>query len=186
MALANKTKYAILGALNHMPMSGYDFKKFSDNSITHFWNENYARIYPVLKEMEKEGLVSKETSQTEGRPSKNTYSITAKGRDELNLWLLEPAEERHLREELLLKIFFAENVPRENLIDKLKTEKEKNQKYLEEYFHIEQFLTTDECTRNERGLPLWLATLNFGKHFRRGIIAWCDETLKSLESTDSG
>jgi len=185
MALANKTKYAILGALNHMPMSGYDFKKFSDGSIAHFWHDNYARIYPVLKELEKDKLVTKETRQSERRPQRNIYSITDKGREELNQWLLQPVEERRLREELLLKIFFSENVPVENLREKIQVEKEKSQKYLEEYLRIEHFLKTDDNTRNEKSLPLWLATLYFGKHFREGIIEWCDQIIELLESTAS-
>jgi DNA-binding PadR family transcriptional regulator len=123
MAVANKAKYAILGSLSLMPMSGYDIKKFSDGSIAHFWNENYARIYPVLKQMEKEGLVIKETMHTEGRPSRNLYSITGKGRSQLDLWLLQPVEDIRPREELLLKLFFSENVPAENLIEKLTAEK---------------------------------------------------------------
>ena len=185
MALANKTKYAVLGALSLTPMSGYDIKKFSDGSIAHFWNENYARIYPVLKEMEREDLVTKETTQSENRPPKNVYSITVKGRNELNQWLLQPAEERRLREELLLKLFFSENVPVENLIGKIEAEKQKNKQYLEEYGRIEHFLKTDETTRNARGLPLWLATLNFGKFFRAAVIKWCDETVESLKTMDA-
>jgi PadR family transcriptional regulator AphA len=182
MSIANNTKFAILGALSHMPMSGYDIKKFSDNSIAHFWNDNYARIYPVLKELEKEGLAVKETVQTEGRPSKNVYSITDKGRKELDQWLLQPVEDQRPREELLLKIFFSENVPVSSLVEKLQAEKEKCQKYIEEYRQIEHFLKTDEHTMNERGLPLWLMTLNYGKIWREGVIKWCDQTMKSLKS----
>ena len=182
MAVANKAKYAILGSLSLMPMSGYDIKKFSDGSIAHFWNENYARIYPVLKQMEKEGLVIKKTVQTEGRPSRNVYSITDKGKSQLNQWLLEPVEDVRPREELLLKLFFSEKVPVENLIEKIKAEKEKCQKYVEEYLRIEDFLKTDERTKNDRSLPLWLATINYGKLWRGSVIKWCDDTLKSLES----
>jgi PadR family transcriptional regulator AphA len=182
MALANKTKYALLGALSHMPLSGYDIKKFSDRSISHFWNENYGRIYPVLKQMEREGLVVKKTLQTEGRPSRNVFSITAEGRRQLDQWLLQPVEDVRPREELLLKLFFSENVPLENLIDKIEAEKEKCQQYIGEYLRIEHFLKTDETTRREPSLPLWLATLSYGKLWRGSVITWCDETLKSLES----
>ena len=184
MAVANKTKYAILGVLSICPMSGYDFKKFSDGSIAHFWNENYARIYPVLKEMKGEGLVTKKTMQKENRPPRNVYSISAKGKKELDQWLLRPAEERRLREELLLKLFFSEKVPVEHLKGKIEAEKQKNQQYLEEYARIEHCLKTDEATRNAPGLPLWLSTINFGKIFRQGVIQWCEETIRSLEVMD--
>jgi PadR family transcriptional regulator, regulatory protein AphA len=184
MSLTNITKYAILGALNYMPISGYDFKKFSDHSIAYFWNDNYARIYPVLKEMEEEKLVTRETMQTEGRPAKNVYSITEKGRKELKKWLLQPVEERHLREELLLKIFFSEHVPLENIKEKIRAKKEQTLRFLEEYSEIERHIKTDEYTKESSSLPFWLITLNFGKHFREGIIKWCDETMETLESME--
>jgi DNA-binding PadR family transcriptional regulator len=136
--------------------------------------------------MEQEGLVTKETLQTEGRPSRNVYSVTDKGKRQLDLWLLQPVEDVRPREELLLKLFFSGNVPAENLIEKLAAEKEKCQKYIDEYLQIEHFLRTDETTRNERSLPLWLATLSYGRLWRESVIKWCDDTLKSLESMGNG
>ena len=53
----NNTKYALLGILSLFPASGYDIKKFCDWSLTHFWNENYGHIYPVLKLMQDERVM---------------------------------------------------------------------------------------------------------------------------------
>ena len=172
----------MLGALSISPMSGYDIKKFSDISISHFWNENYARIYPVLKEMEKEGLVTKITKRTAGRPERNIYSITAKGSEELNEWLLQPIQYRPPREELLLKLFFSSKVPVENLREKIRAEKEKYQKLIEEFERIESIITTVRKTKNQKGLPLWLTTINFGKCHGEAVIKWCNQTLKTLET----
>jgi len=182
MSLTNKTKYALLGVLSLSPMSGYDIKKFSDISISHFWNENYARIYPVLKEMEKEGLVTKITTRTAGRPDRNIYSITGKGLEELNEWLRQPIQYRPPREELLLKLFFSPNVPVENLMEKIRAEKEKYQKLIKEFKRIEIMITTDKKTKSQKGLPLWLTTLNFGKCHGEAVIKWCNQTLKTLET----
>jgi PadR family transcriptional regulator, regulatory protein AphA len=182
MALTNKTKYAMLGALSISPMSGYDIKKFSDLSISHFWKENYARIYPVLKEMEKEGLVTKITTRTEGRPARNVYSITGKGLEELNEWLLQPIQYRPPREELLLKLFFSSNLPVENLREKIRAEKDKYQKLIEEFCRIESIITTDRKIKNRKGFPLWLSTVNFGKCHSEAVIKWCDQTLITLET----
>ncbi len=181
MALANKTKYALLGALSIAPMSGYDIKKFSDLSISHFWNENYARIYPVLKEMEREGLVTKTTTYTEGRPPRNVYTVTKKGLKELDEWLLQSVEERPPREELLLKLFFSSNVPAENIIEKIKTEKEKQKKLIEEYDRIQEVITADKNISRQKGWPLWLATVSYGQHNSEAAIKWCNETLRYLE-----
>ncbi len=51
MATTNKSRYALLGVLCMKPGSGYDIKKFCDKTISHFWNENYGHIYPVLKQL---------------------------------------------------------------------------------------------------------------------------------------
>ena len=70
MAKVNKTKYAILGVLSLKPGSVYDIKKFCDKGISYFWNENFGHIYPVLKQMEAEGVITKTAEQNEGKPMK--------------------------------------------------------------------------------------------------------------------
>jgi len=181
MPKVNKTKYALLGVLTVMPGSGYDIKKFCDYSISHFWNENYARIYPVLKEMEREGLVDKSVEQNEGRPQKNIYSITPLGEAELEQWLLEPAEETPARCEFLLKLFFADRIPRENLLQKIAAEKLKNEKLLEVYNQKAEHLAQSAETNSHKNLQLWLAAVNYGRCNAQASIRWCDETLESLK-----
>jgi DNA-binding PadR family transcriptional regulator len=79
MAKENKTKYALLGVLSLGPASGYDIKKYCDVSIAHFWNENYGHIYPVLRQMEAEGLVDRKTEMNEGK-ARHVYHMTEQGR----------------------------------------------------------------------------------------------------------
>ena len=58
MPKENRSKYAILGMLDFMPMSGYDIRKFAAMSIAHFWKEDYGHIYPTLKVLHEEGLAA--------------------------------------------------------------------------------------------------------------------------------
>ena len=58
MSKENKSRYALLGMLSLTSMSGYDLKKAIDLSVRHFWQENYAQIYPMLKQLTKEGLTT--------------------------------------------------------------------------------------------------------------------------------
>lgn len=181
MAKANKTKYAILGVLSQMSGSGYDIKKMCDSSIAYFWNENYGHIYPVLKKMESEGLITKKTEQEEGRPVKNVYSITEKGREELKEWLMLPVEHGPVRSEFLLKIFFSKEIDVNNIIEKVQKEKEQCEKNLEEYLKVEKFLKAKEESIGKKNLVLWLSTVNYGRHDEESKIKWCEETIKSLE-----
>ncbi|MBC3888601.1 PadR family transcriptional regulator [Acetobacterium paludosum] len=185
MAKKNKTKYALLGVLNTMSGSGYDIKKFCDSSISYFWNENYGHIYPVLQKMEEEELITKQVEQTEGRPSKNVYSITEKGRAELENWLLMPVEPEHGRSELLLKIFWSKNVPVEVLIEKFLQIKEVSEEMLVQYAQIEKALKAHKDEIDKMNLVLWISTVNYGKHDSEAKIKWCEETIKSLEEIEA-
>ena len=137
MPKVNKTRYAILGVLSLKPGSGYDIKKFCDDSIFYFWNENYGHLYPVLKQMEKEGLVTRSSEQTEGKPPRNVYSITRNGKEELNRWLMLPVEPHPFRSELLLKMFFAVDIPRPNLVEKLEQKIRHESSLIKDYAAIE-------------------------------------------------
>ncbi|MEN6347935.1 MAG: PadR family transcriptional regulator [Syntrophomonas sp.] len=178
MPRINKTRYALLGALSVRPGSGYDIKKFCDRSIAFFWTENYAQIYPVLKQLEQEGLVYKETENTPGRPPRNVYHITEEGRAELNDWLLLPVEPSNFRWELLLKLLFSGDIPTSNIIEKLEKKKSDESKILNYVNEVEEKMKSAEPDR--KGWHLWLAAVRAGKHLSQASIAWCDETIAML------
>ncbi|WP_297421288.1 PadR family transcriptional regulator [Clostridium sp.] len=181
MAKVNKTKYALLGILDNMSGSGYDIKKVCDSSIGHFWNENYGHIYPVLQKMEQEGLITKEVKQTEGRPAKNIYSITPKGKEELSKWLVLPVDKEPLRSELLLKIFLSKDVPVETIIKRIQDIKEESERNLIKYSEIDNFLRSDKIKADKKSKALWLITSNYGRIGEEAQIKWCEETIRSLE-----
>lgn len=183
MPKINKTKFALLGILTFGPMSGYDIKKLTDFSISHFWSENFGHIYPVLRRMEEEGLVTKEVKETKGKPNRNIYSITEEGRRELAAWLLLPVEEKSQRNELLLKLFFASGLPEERVIEMVSEEEDRQKRLLSEYDDIEKTLTNEESYRDNESLPYWLMTLSYGKKVSQAILEWCEETSKVLKGT---
>jgi PadR family transcriptional regulator AphA len=182
MAQINRTKYAILGVLSIKPGSGYDIKKFCDASISHFWNENFGHIYPVLKQMEREGLVTKETERTAGRPGRNVFSITAQGRKELAAWLIQPVEYTPGRSELLLKLAFGKNVPLERTIAQIEQVKERNIRKLKEFRSYETALAEDPNSGSSEGYLYWLATLRYGIYSTEVTVRWCEETIQALRS----
>lgn len=178
----NKSKFAILGALSINSGSGYDIKKFSDFSVSHFWNENYAHIYPVLKELEENGLVSSTEGKNVGRPAKTIYSITQEGKNELADWLTKPVEHAPVRNELLLKIFYSYDMPKESIIRILEDQKRQQLTKIEEYIAAEEMLTGNEHLRTQRGFPLWLSTIRYGVMHSKSCIQWCEDTIKAVET----
>jgi DNA-binding PadR family transcriptional regulator len=100
------TAYVILGMISREPRSGYEVKALVDNTTRFFWAASYGQIYPELKKLSEAGLVEGVDSPR-GERKRTVYAITADGREELKSWLRQPPETFEMREEGLLKLFFA-------------------------------------------------------------------------------
>ncbi len=61
MAQKNVLKYIILGLLAHRELAGYDIKKLFEEELGDFWYSNHSQIYPELRHMEDDGLISSRT-----------------------------------------------------------------------------------------------------------------------------
>jgi PadR family transcriptional regulator, regulatory protein AphA len=180
MPKENKTRCAILGLLSRAPLSGYDIKKLIDLSISYFWNENFGHLYAVLRQMEREGLITRQVMQTPGRPDRSVFSLTDEGRTALSDWLVREPEDPPTRIELLLQLFFAGSLPVSVIIEKIKKEKEINEGLLADYNRIRQNITKYNPDTYQGNVPNWLMTLSFGEHRSRAAVAWCDETMDML------
>jgi DNA-binding PadR family transcriptional regulator len=104
------TAYVILGLVRREPRSGYEIKAVVDKTTRFFWAASYGQIYPELKRLAEAGLVVGVDSPTGGR-RRTVYEITADGEEELKAWLRRPPETYEMREEGLLKLFFAGALP---------------------------------------------------------------------------
>jgi len=91
-------------------MSGYDLKRAVDRTIRHFWAASYGQIYPELKRLEEVGWIAGKDAARGGR-SRRVYRITAQGRRALKDWLHGRETRIELRDESLLRLFFADALP---------------------------------------------------------------------------
>jgi len=108
------TSYVVLGMLALGPRSGYDIKQLADVSTRHFWAVSYGQIYPELRRLEGAGLVRSEDA-SRGTRQRTIYHLTAKGKQVFNAWVGDPAIKKlELRDEMLLKLFFADAMPRKD------------------------------------------------------------------------
>src|ERR1043165_1986985 len=111
MEQLSPTAYVILGFVRNEPRSGYEIKALVDNSTRFFWAASYGQIYPALKRLPASGLVVGPDSPPGGR-GRTVYEITADGEEELRAWLRQPPQAFEMRDEGLLKLFFANARPR--------------------------------------------------------------------------
>lgn len=172
------TRFAILGLLGIEPMSGYDIRHAVDDTLRHFWNESYGQIYPILNRLAADGFAERRREKQTGKPDRYVYSLTAKGRQELERWLAVPARQEPARSELLLKLFLGSAGPVADSVAQIEHFQARQREVLATYEDIERQLRKEMADHPQ--LPFSLLTLHYGQHRCRAMLEWCDESLRAL------
>jgi DNA-binding PadR family transcriptional regulator len=115
--------WAVLGLVALEPRSGYDLKRVVDRTIRHFWAASYGQIYPELARLEAAGWIEGEDAPRGGR-SRRVFSITEPGSGALRDWLVGRETRIELRDESLLRLFFADALPAEEALGLLAARRE--------------------------------------------------------------
>ena len=183
MARMSRTRYTVLGVLTLGPKSGYDIKKFIERSIANFWRESYGQIYPTLKQLDSEGLVSHKVQDQPGRPDRIVYRITQKGRRELRNWLVQPIEIEIPRHELLLKLFFGTQVSIDANLEHVRQYRADVDTWLEQLNEGDRLLRA-KYGDSDQGI-YWLLTVRQGILVEKALRQWCEEAEVALKRMKS-
>jgi len=168
----------LLGLLSIESMSGYDLGQTIRTSVGHFWNESYGQIYPNLKKLAAGGFVTSKVERQEGKPDRQVYSITRKGRERLAKWLAVRPQPEIPRNELLLKLFFGEQVPAQILIGYVEHMAQQHRAFLEMLKQAEQ--QGIDANPHYPGAPYWRMAAHFGQMEMEAHLAWAEGTLAEL------
>jgi PadR family transcriptional regulator AphA len=163
----------ILGLLVRGPRSGYEIKAAVDRSTRFFWAASYGQIYPELRRLEREGLVEGENAPN-GRRARRVYRLTPAGRKELETWLVGPIETVELRDENLLRLFFADALPRETALMLLEGRKRGHEEFLDVLREIDALPGVDP--------PFADLVLRWGIAFNEWGAEWCEAQLQRLSA----
>jgi DNA-binding PadR family transcriptional regulator len=170
------TAYVILGMVSREPRSGYEIKALVDETTRFFWAASYGQIYPELKRLSEAGLVEGR-DEPRGERKRTVYAITADGEDELKDWLRRPPETFEMREEGLLKLFFAGVLPREEAARILRAMREYRLELAERLRDIEPKAQEKD---DAAGDPYPLMVLRGGIEFNEWFADWCQRMEASL------
>jgi len=173
------TEYVILGILSNKPRTGYDIHKLVKTRMGSFWDISYSQIYPTLRVLEKEGLITKRVEVNEREQNRKVYSITKEGTSKLQQWLTEPAKPETFRFEALLKIAFGDQASKDRIIKHIEELKARNNLQLENILSIEKEMKT-RLSENERAF-FALLTLSLGENLHRSAVEWADTAIKLIE-----
>lgn len=178
--MIKKSAVPILGLLTIQPMSGYDMKQAIEISLGHFWSESFGQIYPQLRALSGEGLIAElPPDEPQSDRPRRVYDITDAGRDALREWLEQEPSEQVIRNELLLKIFFATACDPATIRTHCEGARARAMKEIAELEAVEKMLET--MPYEPRKIIYWRITARYGLHSYRAMLAWCDETLETLD-----
>ena len=165
----------ILALIRGGMTSGYAIKRFIEQQrMDVFWATTFAQIYPELAQLEDDGYLS-HRDDPHGARQRRAYELTPSGEDALMSWLREsqiaPME---LRDEGILRLAFADHLPREDAIELVRRLRERAEAGQREF--------------QETLLPMGEALLAAGLRFPievgrmgAGYYTWSIEHLTQLE-----
>ncbi len=169
------TAYVVLGLVRVNPRSGYEIKAVVDETTRFFWAASYGQIYPELRKLSEAGLVEGVDEPTGGR-KRTVYSITDAGLAELQAWLTQPPETFELRDEGLLKLFFAGALPPEESLTTLRAMRAHHEEKIEELREIEP--------KAEAAGGFTLMVLRGGIEFGEFFVDWCGRMERQVLATE--
>jgi PadR family transcriptional regulator AphA len=167
------TALVVLGLLALRPRSGYEIKQTIDKTTRFFWNASYGQIYPELRRLAAAGLVEGKAAPRGGR-ARTVYALTEEGRRRLEEWLGEPDFRVDIRDEGLLKLFFADLLPGETALGLLRVRRAAHERILEQLRQIE----SGPPFVGGRAYPD--VVLSYGIGFHSWAVGWCDEMERRL------
>jgi DNA-binding PadR family transcriptional regulator len=177
-------QHALLGLLARRPLSGWEILKRFGRSVVFFWNAKRSQIYAELRRMEERGLLASSLTVQQGRPNKRHYEITAAGREALRTWLDRPTAVAPIKDEMLLRTFYADLLPPERAPLHLRRHGEEHRRIQEEFEGIKAQLEARHGSLSataDEALASGYLVLEQGIRYERMYADWCEWAAAELE-----
>ncbi|MGH2839516.1 MAG: PadR family transcriptional regulator [Solirubrobacteraceae bacterium] len=135
------TSYVILGHLALRDWSTYELAQQMTRSTRHFWPRAQSKIYEEPKKLVAHGLATA-TREFNGRRPRTIYAITPKGRRALRRWLDEPTQLPVVEFDAAVKVQFAEQGTKSQVLATLRSVREQAERTREEHVALAADLAT--------------------------------------------
>jgi DNA-binding PadR family transcriptional regulator len=154
-------------------MSGYDIKSFLKGLSWLIGSPSSGSLYPVLRTLREEGLVTVEIVPGVDRPPRKVYSIEKAGQRVLQAWIAEPMTSELPLKAFLMRLLLAGSFPPAGLAAYLR------QRYAQVASQQADLVRMTETLHTGTDLGLNLA-LDYGLELASAEMAWLDSTLDGL------
>lgn len=166
-------RYFILGLLAQRPMSGYDIKGFLKGLKWLIGSPSGGSLYPALRALRREGLVTMEVVPGLDRPPKKIYSVTEAGHQALQAWTEEPTAANATLRAFVMRLLLADSHSQARLSAHLQR---RRSQVATQHALLDRGLQTPGAGPN---LGRQLA-LGYGLALATAELAWLDNTLDRL------
>lgn len=109
------TSYAVLSVLSLRDHSTYDLIRQMQLSMHYMWPRAESNVYAEPRRLVEAGLATAR-EEWNGQRRRTVYAITETGRAALAEWIASPSARPRYENEALVKVMFAENGTREDLL----------------------------------------------------------------------
>lgn len=167
----------ILGFLMYGNQTGYNLRKLFSISFSFFSGLSYGSIYPALKKMEQEGLITMKMEIQDGTPNRKVYTITDAGRSFFTNALKEPVPFERPKNSFLMRLFFFSFLPPS---DRLKAARQ----YLADIRKLDEELESSRGEIEFTADEYQKLCFNLGKHYYEDMIARISEIITFLENME--
>jgi DNA-binding PadR family transcriptional regulator len=129
------TSFAVLSVLAISEHSTYELTRQMERSLRYLWPRAESNVYAEPKRLVAAGLAAVREEWNGGR-RRTIYSITEAGRAALAEWLASSSSRQRYECEALLKVFFAENGTKDDLLAAIRALREEA---LAQITHFQQY-----------------------------------------------
>jgi DNA-binding PadR family transcriptional regulator len=142
------------------------------------------RIYPTLKQLTEDDLVTFQVEPQEGKPDRKVYSVTDEGEAVFLDWLRTPPEADCPFPELFSRSFFWGMLDKETLLAQISAPIDTLQRRLDWLQGREVDPPVGPCrpfVDRERVTDVWNQMMNYGRAETEAQIRWLKQTMKHIE-----
>ncbi|WP_421016989.1 PadR family transcriptional regulator [Furfurilactobacillus cerevisiae] len=171
-----KSRQIVLGILKSGPQTGYDITQLFQTSFAFFFDSSAGMVYPALRKLEKDGLVTKEIVPQQGKPDKHVYTITDAGSQEFEDYLKSPVEPESVKSDFLARLMFGEFVDPKHIVQIVKDEIAKETEEAEQLQQrLKNYLPTYNKTMSTGQKLAFAYGINSSKTEIAFLQQWLDE-----------
>lgn len=172
-------RFVLLALLSKEPDTGYGMGRLLHNQLNHLWNARLQQIYGELAKLESEGLVVSESFALPNRPAKKVYTLTPPGNDALDHWLIQPPTSAPPKNNLLVRLYCLDRIPKEVILQRLKEQQEMNEDKVHKL--RDSLADAEQAHPKELGRLLTLeAAISHGD----AEATWCAKAISTIERTE--